>query len=70
MLAKAVMRELASTNGGLGLTVHDLAERLGAPLATIRQTMADLVFRDKSVTCDKQGRYKIGDPSRLMTVGR
>jgi len=68
--AQAICRELASCNGGLGLTADELAERLGHPRAVIRQEMAQLVLRQKTVTCGRDGRYKLGTPPfALFEVG-
>lgn len=52
----AVTRELAAT----------LATRLGSPVAVIRNTLSELVFAEKSVTCGRDGRYKIGSPAKLL----
>lgn len=62
----AVTRELAATNGGPGLTAPDLAVRLGSPVAVIRNTLSELVFSEKSVTCGRDGCYKIGSPAKLL----
>lgn len=72
MLSTAVTRELAARNGGPGLTAEDLAARLGSPVAVVRNTLAQLVFVDGTVTVEPGkaggGRYKVGDPSGLLSV--
>jgi DNA-binding IclR family transcriptional regulator len=70
MTSQAICRLLAETNGGPGLTADELAERLGHPRAVIRQEMANLCLRQKVVTIDRSGRYKMGPPPRsLFEVG-
>lgn len=66
MSSKAITLALAACNGGPGLTAQQLAERLGQPLACVRQQMAQLVFTEGVVTCDRAGRYKLGDPAALL----
>jgi DNA-binding IclR family transcriptional regulator len=67
-MSQAVLRELASRNGGPGLTVAELSGRLGSPQAVIRQVLSALVFREKQVTCGRDGRYVVGSPDRLLTA--
>lgn len=62
----AVMQALAATNGGPGLTADELAAQLGSATATMRNTLSQMVFEDKVVTCDRAGRYKLGDPTPLI----
>jgi DNA-binding IclR family transcriptional regulator len=64
----AVMQALAATNGGPGLTAAELAAKLGANTAVMRNTLSKMVFEDKAVTCDRAGRYKLGDPSPLIRM--
>lgn len=72
MLAGAIVRELAATNGGPGLTAVELSQRLGAPCAVVRQALSVLVFVEGRVTVEHGrsggGRYKLGDPARLLLV--
>lgn len=65
---QTICRTLAQCNGGPGLTADELADRLGCSRAVIRQEMAGLVLRQKVCTIDKQGRYKVGPPSRSLFV--
>lgn len=73
-MAVAISRELASTNGGPGLTADELASRLGASTAVMRNELARLVFaKDGGVTCiaDSRygaGRYKLGDSVALRKM--
>lgn len=67
-MSKAVMQALAATNGGPGLTADELAERFGTPPAFMRNTLSSLVFEDQIVTCDAQGRYKLGNPKHLILL--
>jgi DNA-binding IclR family transcriptional regulator len=62
------MQILASCNGGPGLTSREIAERLMIPDAIVRNTLAGLVFAENEVTCDRDGRYKIGDPTKLLVI--
>jgi predicted ArsR family transcriptional regulator len=70
MMSQAICRELATRNGGPGLTADELSARLGSPAATVRNHLAGLVFRDMTVTVEPGraggGRYKIGDSSALL----
>lgn len=66
MLAEVVKQQLAACNGGPGRTAEELSKRLGCPPAVIRSTLAGLVFREKTVTCDREGRYSLGDPTPLL----
>lgn len=68
MLATVVVRELAVCNGGPGLSADELSTRLGCPPAQIRNVLAGLVFREKTVTCDREGRYSLGDPTPLLLI--
>lgn len=63
---QAICRELATCNGGPGLTEDELAERLGQHRAVIRQEMAGLVLRQKVVTIGRDGRYKMGPPPKAL----
>jgi hypothetical protein len=65
-LAGAVTRLLATTNGGPGLSPAELSERTGSPEPVIRNVLSGLVLREKSVTCDAAGLFKLGDPSGLL----
>jgi DNA-binding IclR family transcriptional regulator len=47
-------------------TAAELAERLGFPCATVRADLAELVFQRQTVTCDRRGRYSIGNPERIL----
>jgi hypothetical protein len=73
-MAEAIRRELAATNGGPGLTAAELASRLGATPAVMRNELARLVFsKDGGVTCiaDNRygaGRYKLGDSAALRRM--
>lgn len=69
-LAGAVSRTLAASNGGPGLTARELSELLGSPEPVIRNVLAGLVFRDKIAVCDAVGRFKLGDPARLLDRSR
>ncbi len=64
----AVTQALAATNGGPGLTVEDLAARLGIAKPIVRHTLAALVFTDRTATCGRDGRYKLGDPKALLEL--
>ena len=48
---------------------QELAERLGQTTAGMRNTLAVMVFRDKAVTCGRDGRYKLGNPAALIHCG-
>jgi len=73
-MAVAIRRELAGCNGGPGLTADELASRLGASTAVMRNELARLVFsKDGGVTCiaDSRygaGRYKLGSSERLRKM--
>lgn len=67
-MKQAVTREIAATNGGPGLTAEELAERLGAARAVIRNTLSTLVFDDLAVICGTDGRYKLGDPTAAFKL--
>jgi DNA-binding IclR family transcriptional regulator len=62
------MQVLASCNGGSGLTSREIADRLIVPDALVRNTLAALIFNEHAVTCDREGRYKLGDPTRLLVI--
>lgn len=70
-MAIAIRRQLAATNGGPGLTADELAARLGATVAIMRNELARLVFsKDGGVTCIADSRYgtsryKLGDSAAL-----
>jgi len=44
------------------LTVAELSERLGIAPAFIRKELWFLSFHDRLVTCDREGRYSLGEP--------
>lgn len=73
-MAEAIRRALAETNGGPGLTADELAARLGAPIAIMRNELSRLVFsKDGGVTCIAdskrgEGRFKLGDSGPLRRV--
>jgi hypothetical protein len=73
-MATAIRLALASTNGGPGLTADELATRLGATPAIMRNELARLVFaKDGGVTCIADSRYgtsryKLGDSGPLRRV--
>lgn len=70
----AIRRTLAECNGGPGLTADELAARLGATTAIMRNELARLVFsKDGGVTCIADGkcgpgRYKLGSSERLRKM--
>ena len=66
MLAIEITNELARRNGGPGMTAPELATLLGAPLPVVRNSLAGLVFRSKTVTCEADERYRIGNPAALL----
>lgn len=77
MMQEAIKRALAACNGGPGLTLEEIAESLGIPVALARQDLAALVFTECTVTCavtrdakgkPGPGRYRLGDPSALLMV--
>jgi DNA-binding IclR family transcriptional regulator len=68
-MKQAITRALAATNGGPGLTAADLASLLGTPEAVVRNTLSQLVFDDRTITCAADGRFKLGDPTPLITLG-
>jgi predicted ArsR family transcriptional regulator len=49
-----------------GLTADELAQRLGHPRAVIRQQLATLVLRDKTVSISRDGRYTNGTPPAAL----
>lgn len=65
----AVTQALAATNGGPGLTAEELAIQFGQTTAAMRNTLAVMVFDEGTVTCDRAGRYKLGDPTPLIECG-
>jgi predicted ArsR family transcriptional regulator len=73
-MTTAIRQQLAATNGGPGLTADELAARLGATPAIMRNELARLVFaKDGGVTCIADGkrgagRYKLGDSGPLRRV--
>lgn len=73
-MRNVIVQELARCNGGPGLTADELAARLGATVAVMRNELARLVFaKDGGVTCiaDSKrgpGRYKLGDSGPLRRV--
>lgn len=67
-LAAKVQQLLGSVNGGPGATAVEIAARLGMPLPFVRQELAALVFREQVATCDREGRYRLGDPTPLLTL--
>ncbi len=69
-LERATLRALAARNGGPGLTAAELAEQLGASLPIMRHALATLVFTRREATCHADGRYVLGDPSRLIEMKR
>lgn len=50
-------------------TSADLAKRLSAPEALVRQCLSVLVFDRNCVTCNKKGVYRPGDPTPLLVIG-
>lgn len=64
----AICRQLAARNGGPGLTADELAGAVGLARPYVRQELAALVFREGTVTCDRDGRYKLGDPTPLLEL--
>jgi predicted ArsR family transcriptional regulator len=44
------------------LTDDDLAERLGIPRAIVRHHLWTMVYRHRTVTCDRAGRFHLGEP--------
>lgn len=66
MTGDAITRHLTARNGGPGITDTQLAEALGVPRAIVRNELARLVYKHKTVTCDIDGRYLIGDPRALL----
>jgi hypothetical protein len=56
------------------MTAGELAKHLGVLECHMRATLARMVWPNGKrmpygdITCDKQGRYLIGDPSPLMEV--
>lgn len=72
----AIKRELASRNGGPGLTADELAVRLGSTVAIMRTELAGLVFaKDGGVTCvaeskTAEGRFVLGDSTPLRKMRR
>lgn len=68
MTHKVIVRALAARNGGPGLTAAELAEQFGQPEALVRNALAQLVFGERMVTCDRDGRYKLGDPKRIIEM--
>jgi hypothetical protein len=62
------MRVLAEANGGPGLTADQLATKLSCPRALVCNDLSYLVFKAKQVTCDREGRYRLGDPTPLLEV--
>lgn len=76
MIEQAIMQRLAAQNGGPGLTVAELATGLHRDRASIRNALAELIFRRKQITCERptgtkaaDARYRIGDPAPLLRVG-
>lgn len=73
-MTEAIRRALAETNGGPGLTADELAARLGATTAVMRNELSRLVFsKDGGVTCiadSKQGagRFKLGSSEQLRKM--
>lgn len=73
-MATAIKLQLAATNGGPGLTADELATRLGATTAIMRNELARLVFaKDGGVTCIADSRYgtaryKLGDSEQLRKM--
>lgn len=49
-------------------TAAEIAAGHGHPEAVIRNTLSALVFDAKSVTCDRSGRYRLGDPTPLIEM--
>lgn len=49
-------------------TAAEIATRHGHPEAVVRNTLSALVFDAKSVTCDRAGRYQLGDPTPLIEM--
>lgn len=64
----AIKQALAATNGGPGLTSRELADGLGTPEPWVRQTLSDMAFQEKVATCGADGRWKLGDPTPLLTM--
>lgn len=62
----AICRRLAECNGGPGLTCDELSKAVGVTRPFVRQELAQLVFREHAVTCDRAGRYRLGDPTPLL----
>lgn len=58
-----------------GLTAEELAEMTHAPIAVVRNALAELVFTHSNrvsvygVTCDREGRHYMGDPTLLYDAG-
>lgn len=73
-MTNAIRLALAATNGGPGLTADELAARLGATTAVMRNELSRLVFStDGGVTCIADGkrgpgRYKLGSSERLRKM--
>lgn len=54
----SILRALGDGPG----TVDELADRVGVHPALIRQCVCALVYADRLVSCDSQGRYLLGAP--------
>lgn len=63
-----VRRALAAHNGGPGLTEAELVAATGQPRAIVRVALADICLVERIATCDAEGRYRLGDPSALLTA--
>lgn len=66
MISAAVERELVP---GTPLTVDELAERIGIPRAHVRAAVSEMVFQEKRLTCGRDGRFTLGHPGALLSVG-
>jgi len=48
------------------LTGDELAVEIGLAGAFVSSELAKLVFDARAVTCDRAGRFRVGDPTPLL----
>lgn len=50
------------------LTAVEISEATGHCEAMVRMQLAELVFADNVITCDRDGTYRLGDPTALLVM--
>lgn len=54
---------------GSRMSVDQLAESIGIPRPHVRAAVAEMVFTNREITCDREGFFYVGDPTPLIMMG-